>query len=96
MSKKIIGTLLIISCWCFNVFAQFTLPGKSYPQNFFRYPLDLPPSTAGSLVSCGEPTFIRGLILKPTSVPGTRYMLLMMVMFRVCESNSAVLAMPFI
>lgn len=70
MSKKIIGFLLIISCWCFNVFAQFTLPGKSYPQNFFRYPLDLPPSTAGSFGELRGAHFHSGLDFKTNQRTG--------------------------
>ena len=70
MSKKIIGTLLIISCWCFNAFSQFAIPGRPYPQNFFRYPLDLPPSTAGSFGELRGAHFHSGLDFKTNQRTG--------------------------
>ncbi|SHM48789.1 M23 family metallopeptidase [Mucilaginibacter sp. OK098] len=70
MSKKIIGALFIISCWCFNVFAQGIIQSRQYPQNFFRYPLDLPPSTAGSFGELRGAHFHSGLDFKTNQRTG--------------------------
>ena len=70
MSKKIIGILFIISCWCFNLFAQGTIQSRPYPQNFFRYPLDLPPSTAGSFGELRGAHFHSGLDFKTNQRTG--------------------------
>ncbi|MDB4919947.1 MAG: peptidase [Mucilaginibacter sp.] len=64
MIKKNIVFLFIISCWCFNLFAQGPVQNMQYPLNFFRYPLDLPPSTAGSFGELRGAHFHSGLDFK--------------------------------
>ncbi|WP_295792507.1 M23 family metallopeptidase [Mucilaginibacter sp.] len=70
MSKKYIVTLLIISCCCFNVLAQSPIQLHQYPQRFFRYPLDLPPSTAGSFGELRGAHFHSGLDFKTNQTTG--------------------------
>ncbi|HVW98114.1 MAG TPA: M23 family metallopeptidase [Mucilaginibacter sp.] len=62
--RKIIVTLFIISGWCSQLSAQNTIQSRPYPQNFFRYPLDLPPSTAGSFGELRGAHFHSGLDFK--------------------------------
>ena len=69
MSKKIIGTLFIILCLYFNLFAQ-TIQSRPYPQGYFRYPLDLPPSTAGSFGELRPNHFHAGLDFKTNGRTG--------------------------
>jgi murein DD-endopeptidase MepM/ murein hydrolase activator NlpD len=47
-----------------NVFSQSTIQSRPYPQNYFRYPLDLPPSTAGSFGELRPNHFHSGLDFK--------------------------------
>ncbi|MEO6977591.1 MAG: M23 family metallopeptidase, partial [Mucilaginibacter sp.] len=70
MSKKYIVTLFIISCYCFNVLAQGPIQLHQYPQRFFRYPLDLPPSTAGSFGELRGAHFHSGLDFKTNQTTG--------------------------
>jgi murein DD-endopeptidase MepM/ murein hydrolase activator NlpD len=58
--NKIFSTLLLITCHLFNVNAQ-TIQSKQYPKNYFRYPLDLPPSTAGGFAELRPNHFHAGL-----------------------------------
>jgi hypothetical protein len=69
MTKKIIIALLFICC-CFNLFAQGPIESRTYPQNFFRYPLDLPPSTAGSFGELRGAHFHSGLDFKTNQQTG--------------------------
>src|SRR6201996_2862785 len=48
MIKRLFATLTTFLCLLVNCYAQDIVQTKQYPKNFFRYPLDLPPSTAGS------------------------------------------------
>ncbi|MDR6940597.1 M23 family metallopeptidase [Mucilaginibacter pocheonensis] len=69
MTKKrlIIGVL----CLVFNlgINAQ-TIQSRPYPQNYFRYPLDLPPSTAGSFGELRPQHFHSGLDFKTNQRTG--------------------------
>ncbi|WP_428330183.1 M23 family metallopeptidase [Mucilaginibacter sp.] len=70
MIKKIIGTLLIIFCSYISLCAQGIIQTYQYPQNFFRYPLDLPPSTAGSFGELRGGHFHSGLDFKTNQQTG--------------------------
>jgi murein DD-endopeptidase MepM/ murein hydrolase activator NlpD len=70
MTKRFIGVFFIIYCWCFGLLAQGTIQGRQYPQNFFRYPLDLPPSTAGSFGELRGAHFHSGLDFKTNQQTG--------------------------
>src|ERR1700761_4856436 len=61
MIKRSVAT--IITCFCLYIccFAQDIVQTKQYPKNFFRYPLDLPPSTAGSFGELRPNHFHSGL-----------------------------------
>jgi hypothetical protein len=70
MSKKITCALFITFCLCFSLFAQGPIESRSYPQNYFRYPLDLPPSTAGSFGELRPNHFHSGLDFKTDQITG--------------------------
>ncbi|MFI5161595.1 MAG: M23 family metallopeptidase [Sphingobacteriales bacterium] len=53
-----------------NIFAQGVVQTKQYPKNFFRYPLDLPPSTAGSFGELRPNHFHSGLDFKTNNQTG--------------------------
>lgn len=59
---------------CFSLFltcsAQDIVQTKQYPKNFFRYPLDLPPSTAGSFGELRPNHFHSGLDFKTNGRTG--------------------------
>ena len=55
---------------CCSVFAQGPIQSRQYPQNFFRYPLDLPPSTAGSFGELRGAHFHSGLDFKTNGRTG--------------------------
>jgi Peptidase family M23 len=69
MVKKIPLVLLFILGFYFNVFAQ-VIQSRPYPQNYFRYPLDLPPSTAGSFGELRGAHFHSGLDFKTNQRTG--------------------------
>src|ERR1700761_991032 len=54
-------TFLYFSCLCFTAGAQGPIQSRPYPKNFFRYPLDLPPSTAGGFGELRPNHFHAGL-----------------------------------
>lgn len=58
----ILAALILLSF--FDAAAQNALQSKPYPQNYFRYPLDLPPSTAGSFGELRPSHFHSGLDFK--------------------------------
>jgi hypothetical protein len=70
MIKKI--TAVIIACWglYMNCPAQDIIQTKQYPKNFFRYPLDLPPGTAGSFGELRPNHFHSGLDFKTNGRTG--------------------------
>ncbi|MDF2433046.1 MAG: hypothetical protein JWP44_2677, partial [Mucilaginibacter sp.] len=69
MIKKFPLVLILIFCIYLNVFAQ-VIQSRAYPQNFFRYPLDLPPSTAGSFGELRPSHFHSGLDFKTNQRTG--------------------------
>ena len=64
--------LLVLGAITFsaNLFAQNVIQGKQYPQGVFRYPLDLPPSTAGSFGELRPSHFHSGLDFKTNQRTG--------------------------
>jgi len=60
----------VIFCAFQNCFAQQVVQTKQYPKNFFRYPLDLPPSTAGSFGELRPNHFHSGLDFKTNNQTG--------------------------
>ncbi|WP_179415441.1 M23 family metallopeptidase [Mucilaginibacter sp. E4BP6] len=61
MIKNLLAsTLLFLSLGSF-VFAQDVVQTRQYPKDYFRYPLDLPPSTAGSFGELRPNHFHAGL-----------------------------------
>lgn len=68
---KIFVTLFIaLSGLILNCSAQDIVQTKQYPKNFFRYPLDLPPSTAGSFGELRPNHFHSGLDFKTNNTTG--------------------------
>jgi hypothetical protein len=61
-------TLLLVGFY-FQLSAQ-TIQSRQYPQNYFRYPLDLPPSTAGSFGELRPNHFHSGLDFKTNGRTG--------------------------
>ena len=61
-------TLIFLSC-AFFANAQ-TIQSRQYPQGFFKYPLDLPPSTAGSFGELRPNHFHSGLDFKTNQRTG--------------------------
>ena len=70
MIKKrlIIAALCLGFSW--GIRAQTTIQSRPYPQNYFRYPLDLPPSTAGSFGELRPQHFHSGLDFKTNQRTG--------------------------
>lgn len=62
--------LLIGACLFANAYAQDRIQSKPYPQDEFRYPLDLPPSTAGSFGELRSMHFHSGLDFKTNQRTG--------------------------
>jgi hypothetical protein len=60
MRKGFIVFLLIFCCY-FTIHSQTPVQTRQYPQKYFRYPLDLPPSTAGSFGELRPNHFHAGL-----------------------------------
>jgi hypothetical protein len=73
MIQKTLSTVLFCLVCYTTTLAQDVIQSKYYPKDAFRYPLDLPPSTAGSFGELRPNHFHSGLILKPTSVLATPY-----------------------
>ncbi len=69
MIKKTIGALFLVFCFCLQSFSQI-IQSRAYPQNYFRYPLDLPPSTAGSFGELRPMHFHSGLDFKTNHTTG--------------------------
>lgn len=70
MFKKLIVCLLSCLGPVMNCFAQEPIQTNQYPKNFFRYPLDLPPSTAGSFGELRPEHFHSGLDFKTNGRTG--------------------------
>jgi hypothetical protein len=70
MINRILASLTLVCC-VFNIgFAQNIVQTKTYPKNYFRYPLDLPPSTAGSFGELRANHFHSGLDFKTNNQTG--------------------------
>lgn len=70
MIKKCPPVIILIIGFCIHVSAQNVIQSRLYPQNYFRYPLDLPPSTAGSFGELRPNHFHSGLDFKTNSTTG--------------------------
>src|ERR1700716_2235984 len=70
MTKKYLFVIAVILGCCIQVLAQNIIQSRQYPQNYFRYPLDLPPSTAGSFGELRPNHFHSGLDFKTNSTTG--------------------------
>ncbi|WP_183566205.1 M23 family metallopeptidase [Mucilaginibacter sp. SP1R1] len=70
MIKKsfLIAALCLGLNW--GVMAQSPIQSRQYPQNYFRYPLDLPPTTAGSFGELRPAHFHSGLDFKTNQRTG--------------------------
>jgi murein DD-endopeptidase MepM/ murein hydrolase activator NlpD len=64
MVKKFLAALLLCICFLADSNAQDVVQTRQYPKNYFRYPLDLPPSTAGSFAELRPNHFHSGLDFK--------------------------------
>jgi hypothetical protein len=69
MMKQYASAVILIFGFYFNAFAQ-VIQSRPYPQNYFRYPLDLPPSTAGSFGELRANHFHSGLDFKTNARTG--------------------------
>jgi murein DD-endopeptidase MepM/ murein hydrolase activator NlpD len=69
MIKKYFVALVLLTASYFNVSAQI-IQSRQYPQRYFRYPLDLPPSTAGSFGELRANHFHSGLDFKTNNRTG--------------------------
>jgi murein DD-endopeptidase MepM/ murein hydrolase activator NlpD len=69
MIKKYFVALVLLTVFCFNLQAQI-IQSRQYPQHYFRYPLDLPPSTAGSFGELRPNHFHSGLDFKTNNRTG--------------------------
>ncbi|MGN8071762.1 M23 family metallopeptidase [Mucilaginibacter sp. SG564] len=69
IKKQLIAAAL---CLAFNlgIQAQTPIQSRQYPQNYFRYPLDLPPTTAGSFGELRPSHFHSGLDFKTNQRTG--------------------------
>jgi hypothetical protein len=61
MIKKFVTPLLLLLCLFVNTYAQDVVQTQQYPKNYFRYPLDLLPSTAGAFGELRPNHFHAGL-----------------------------------
>ena len=64
MFKFLFFVFILYFSLSFNGYGQNRIQSKQYPQNYFRYPLDLPPSTAGSFGELRPNHFHAGLDFK--------------------------------
>ena len=69
MIKKYFVAFVLLTAFYFNVQAQI-IQSRQYPQRYFRYPLDLPPSTAGSFGELRPNHFHSGLDFKTNNRTG--------------------------
>ncbi len=70
MIKKYALAFVLIFSFCTDIFAQSIIQSRQYPKNFFRYPLDLPPVTAGSFGELRPNHFHSGLDFKTNQTTG--------------------------
>src|SRR5271154_6501004 len=70
MIKRLFATLIVCFSLFVSCYAQDIVQTKQYPKNFFRYPLDPPPSTAGSFGELRPNHFHSGLDFKTNGRTG--------------------------
>ncbi len=70
MQKKHILIILLLVFGHAGLFAQNIIQSRPYPQNYFRYPLDLPPITAGTFGELRPNHFHSGLDFKTNQRTG--------------------------
>lgn len=70
MIQRFVVAIIICFGLYFNCSAQDIIQSRQYPQKFFRYPLDLPPSTAGSFGELRPGHFHSGLDFKTNGRTG--------------------------
>ncbi len=70
MAKNYTVLFLLSLCLFFHSSAQSIIQSRPYPQNYFRYPLDLTPSTAGSFGELRPNHFHSGLDFKTNNRTG--------------------------
>ncbi|WPU95889.1 M23 family metallopeptidase [Mucilaginibacter sabulilitoris] len=70
MIKKFIAIAALCLGFNWGIHAQTTIQSRQYPQNYFRYPLDLSPSTAGSFGELRPQHFHSGLDFKTNQRTG--------------------------
>ncbi len=68
--KKNFALLLFILLYNFTTYAQGIIQSREYPKNFFRYPLDLPPSLAGGFGELRPAHFHAGLDFRTNQQSG--------------------------
>lgn len=70
MIKKQLITAALCLVFNLGIQAQTPIQSRQYPQNYFRYPLDLPPTTAGSFGELRPSHFHSGLDFKTNQRTG--------------------------
>ena len=70
MVKTFFSVFILIVYCLQGLFAQDIIQSRPYPQNYFRYPLTLPPVTAGSFGELRPNHFHSGLDFKTNQVTG--------------------------
>src|SRR5580692_141446 len=71
MVKHILLATTLFFCLSLQLFGQNTpIESRPYPKNYFRYPLDLPPVTAGTFGELRPNHFHSGLDFKTMQVTG--------------------------
>lgn len=70
MFKALSILCLLLPCFCNCLTAQNIIQSRQYPQKYFRYPLDLPPVTAGSFGELRPNHFHSGLDFKTNQTTG--------------------------
>src|SRR3984885_13827128 len=69
MVKQFFGIAACFICLSLSLPAQ-TIQSRPYPKNYFRYPLDLPPVTAGTFGELRPNHFHSGLDFKTMQITG--------------------------
>jgi hypothetical protein len=69
LMNKYLSTLLLLSTFL-TTHAQKPIQSRDYPKGYFRYPLDLPPSTAGSFGELRPSHFHSGLDFRTNQQSG--------------------------
>ena len=62
--------ILFLVTVCFSLHAQDNIQNRQYPKDFFRYPMDLPPTTAGTFGELRANHFHAGLDFKTNQAIG--------------------------